>query len=749
LGGVFVLTFLFMEANSAWGGNIPSTLAGEFCYGIGLSLSLIYLGRMFRDVPLGRGVAADAALLALVGLCHGYTLLFCVLGAGFFLITSKEWTARLAFVLKVNILAFCFMGFWIVPLLLFAPYNTTFKFIWIIESWRQVLPVILWPPALAALAGVCYSFCGPGGTAVRKSRIFYLMYLILIALFFYCLAFKIGVIDARFLPFAQVMLVLLGAAGAGRAVGRLKAESLAALALALAVTVWSAHHTRYIDGWVRWNYGGWTDKPLWAAFKGITDRLDGRLTDPRVVYEHGEATAAAGTVRAFESLPYFSHRATMEGPYIQAGLSSPFVFYIQSLVSQTASMPLNDYNYGRFDLTRAGPLLNLFNIDQYITITEESKRAALRTPGFELEDSFPPFALFKLNGRPKRYVVQPSYRPVLILTRKPKQDSFTWFRRGDLDVPVVLASEVDEKDRSRFAEVIPSKELTGRIKDLPRVKPVRSSAISETITHDEIIVHGAAKGHPLWIRVSYHPNWHVEGAEKVWRAGPSFMLVFPTAETVRLYFGRSFPDYLGLGLTILGLAWGLMICFRPGFRLIHPRAAPLVYFNGTIESAAARLRPRAGWVIGGLLVLVCGLMLYMALLSRDQDPGYVFQKGLRLYEAGCIERARKVFDDSLRRAPMSFVADRTLHYLALTHYDQKRFGQARDVWHRLETEFPESLFLVGGIYHIGLCYVREGRMADAHRVWDGLTDRFPDSPWSAAAEKDLAGLDENEAPASQ
>ena len=34
LGALFTLPFLFIETNSMWGGNIMSTLAGEFAYGI-------------------------------------------------------------------------------------------------------------------------------------------------------------------------------------------------------------------------------------------------------------------------------------------------------------------------------------------------------------------------------------------------------------------------------------------------------------------------------------------------------------------------------------------------------------------------------------------------------------------------------------------------------------------------------------------------------------------------------------------
>src|SRR5206468_12759393 len=35
LAALATLPFLFMEANSMWGGNIPSTLAGEFAFSLG------------------------------------------------------------------------------------------------------------------------------------------------------------------------------------------------------------------------------------------------------------------------------------------------------------------------------------------------------------------------------------------------------------------------------------------------------------------------------------------------------------------------------------------------------------------------------------------------------------------------------------------------------------------------------------------------------------------------------------------
>ena len=42
IAAISSLAFLFIESHSMWGGNIPSTLAGEFTYSIGLSLSVLF-----------------------------------------------------------------------------------------------------------------------------------------------------------------------------------------------------------------------------------------------------------------------------------------------------------------------------------------------------------------------------------------------------------------------------------------------------------------------------------------------------------------------------------------------------------------------------------------------------------------------------------------------------------------------------------------------------------------------------------
>jgi hypothetical protein len=77
VGAVF---FLFDRTFSILGGNIPSTLAGEFSFSISLSLSVLYLGVVANGLRTGRHRALAAGLVALVALTHVIPLLFAIVG---------------------------------------------------------------------------------------------------------------------------------------------------------------------------------------------------------------------------------------------------------------------------------------------------------------------------------------------------------------------------------------------------------------------------------------------------------------------------------------------------------------------------------------------------------------------------------------------------------------------------------------------------------------------------------------------
>ncbi len=69
------MLFLFDGTFTIYGGNIASTMAGEFSFSIALSLGVLYLGLLAHGLRTGRHASTTAVVLALSALCHGIVAL--------------------------------------------------------------------------------------------------------------------------------------------------------------------------------------------------------------------------------------------------------------------------------------------------------------------------------------------------------------------------------------------------------------------------------------------------------------------------------------------------------------------------------------------------------------------------------------------------------------------------------------------------------------------------------------------------
>jgi hypothetical protein len=151
LGAAASLVFLFNEGNSMWGGNVPSTLAGEFSFSLGFGLAVLFFGLVYRGVETGRGWRSQAAVLALAGLCHPVAFLNAASPGLFFLLDRARFARNLRHLVVVYGMAVLLMGFWLVPLVAKVGYSTSINWTWHFQSWREPLPRILLPFAALAL----------------------------------------------------------------------------------------------------------------------------------------------------------------------------------------------------------------------------------------------------------------------------------------------------------------------------------------------------------------------------------------------------------------------------------------------------------------------------------------------------------------------------------------------------------------------------------------------------------------------
>ncbi len=94
LMAVAVTMFLFDRSYSILGGNIASTLAGEFSFSISLSICFVYLGVLGRGLETGRHRAWAALLFGAVALTHPLPFILAAVGTVVWFFLSLSW-ARL------------------------------------------------------------------------------------------------------------------------------------------------------------------------------------------------------------------------------------------------------------------------------------------------------------------------------------------------------------------------------------------------------------------------------------------------------------------------------------------------------------------------------------------------------------------------------------------------------------------------------------------------------------------------------
>jgi len=563
LGALFTLCFLFIESNTMWGGNIPSTLAGEFAFSFSLPILVLFLGALYQSIEMKHKVWPCGLLFALVGFSHGYTMVMAACAALFFLAFDGQRLATFRRLLRVYSIGALLLGFWLLPLLVYLPYTSGWPISWQFKSIFEPFPIVLWPIVAGAVATVAYAMRRTDPTGADREwakKVHYLSFPIALSILLFSVAARLNLVDIRLLSMAQFFTTLVAAVGAGR-IWRLlphRTHLLVLFAMAILTLRWVVGQQTYIPGWIESNYAGLERARLWPQYRALNAALKGGPGDPRVMYEHSPKHGEAGTLRAFEALPLFSGRSTLEGLYMQSSLSAPFIFYLQSELTMTPSCPFPQYRCSPFAPDRAVPHLVLFNVKEFIAISEEMKAALAANPAFRRKLVIEPYAVYDVRPGDGRYVSPLPFQPGAISGGDWKRLAYDWFQRPDwLEVPLIFL-------RGLQRAPIDAVQFHG-LEDGPSKVPLSGQChVSETIREEEILFETDCPGRPHLIKVSYHPKWRVEGAETIYLASPAFMVVYPSARQVRLVFGSRWPDYVGWAATAAGIVWLLaeVLAFR-------------------------------------------------------------------------------------------------------------------------------------------------------------------------------------------
>jgi hypothetical protein len=269
----------------------------------------------------------------------------------------------------------------------------------------------------------------------------------------------------------------------------------------------------------------------------------------------------------------------MEGLYFESSTTTPFHFLNQSELSTGPSRAQRDLPYSAFDIERGISHLQMTGVKYYMATSDAAIEAA-RTDDRLTE------------------VADETFTYVDSATGQPVEQTWVVFEVAEADVvvalpnePVVLSDADDHidgwvyaketveavdgqpkppkapgpavlwyNDPSRWDVLLATSGPDGwqRAPSTAAEVPMTANPDVEVsdveIGTDTVSFRVDQVGVPVLVKVSYFPNWTVDGAEGPYRVTPNFMVVVPTENEVTLSFGRSSVEWVGLLATLIGLA---------------------------------------------------------------------------------------------------------------------------------------------------------------------------------------------------
>ncbi len=607
-GAALSLIFLFHERFDMFGGNLLSTLAGEFAYSLAFALQILLIGALFTDLPRRR-IRRPALLLALTGLSHAFVFLSAVLLPLWFLL-RRGGLRRLPEIAALYGLAFLFMAFWTLPMLAGMPYTTPIRAVWQFPQWSDLFHQAFGEVILLALV---LQLLARWKGRPRPSDGFFL-YGMIVSAGLYLTASLLHIADIRFFPpllFFALMSAWSGLHALLRALPTPHPRHSSAAALALAGTLglgtlWDPQHIG--PRWFLANYAGYQATPAFAPGAEM-DQLHRLLAkvEGRVGWEHAAYGPRFGTDRVFENLPLFTGHPTTEGIHYASALLARAVTTVTAEISLRIGSP-SPIVYSHYDPDLAERHLRLLHVNHVIIASPLMQGLLNEHPGFQLVGRAGSLALYRLS-RPSPGLVEGLSLPPLACDcggARWKDRLQAWFRRGGPEpgAPLLVPQRfIADHARHHFPATVVMDRF-GRTPAPPALPRLPPATISEVhIDGRQIRFRTDRPGQPHLIKVAYHPNWQAATGETLYPVSPGLMLIYPRGQTVHLEYRRSPWEWLGMVLTVGGLLITVSLTRRSLPRSWRRIWLPLAWHP-------RRLRPwRTPLRLAATLILLIGAIL--------------------------------------------------------------------------------------------------------------------------------------------
>jgi hypothetical protein len=592
LMAVATLPFLFNTSYTIEGGNLTSTLAGEFSFSLALTSGLLFLGVFAYALRTGRLRWLAAALYGVTLLCHVVPALgFAGIAV---LLALSHWNRNTWRVLvPVGVVGGLLAGFWLVPFGADLAYSSSMGYTRVTGVWSNIFPhgyfwmivpaglgvliaIILrdrTPIALtvAVIASVAAFQWLPAGFVYNGRWLpFYFLFTALLAAYGIGELFRLGGIwlqyDVWQAPVAIVLGSIAGVIGAFVAGG-------------IAIPGFQPGTSQIeVSGWISWNYTGFQGKSGWPVYQGIVHMLDqvGRTYGcGRLQYEYiTETNDPFGSTEATMALPYWTDGCmdTIDGVLFESSTTTPFHFLDQAEYSLPgeSSNPVSFLTYPTFDLADGIRHLRFADVRYFLAASPQVEAAAKSVPGLvkiasapgfpgainQVTVSHPTWDLYLIKG--SQLVTPLDHLPVVESGGSAQRwldTNLAWWEEESY-WPVELAQSGPANwPRAPIGTLVPPSQGV----------PVRPTTVTDVrMTNSTVSFKVGRLGAPVLVKVPYFPNWHATGALGPYEVSPNLMAVVPTAHHVTLTYGTTGADQLGKLASLGGVVGlGVLMTLRP------------------------------------------------------------------------------------------------------------------------------------------------------------------------------------------
>jgi hypothetical protein len=328
----------------------------------------------------------------------------------------------------------------------------------------------------------------------------------------------------------------------------------------------------FIPDWVKWNYSGYESSgkgrktEYFALLKTMSDLGRSPTGCGRAMWEYEPEEDQFGTPLALMLLPYWTHGCidSMEGLYFESSATTPYHFLNAAELSLHPSNPVRGLTYPSSpNISEGVAHLQMLGVKYYMAITPETQTQADANSELRLVASSGPWPVTYYSGNAgsakqrtwKIYqvasaeVVSPLLNQPVVMKGVSKggktwlTPSQSWYLDPSRRDVFYAAS-----GPSSWARVSPQET------NPPRASQPPTQISNINMADDSVSFDVDTVGVPVLVKVSYFPNWHAAGAKGPWRVTPNLMVVIPTSHHVRLHYGYTPVDLLGILISLIGVA---------------------------------------------------------------------------------------------------------------------------------------------------------------------------------------------------